>query len=112
MSKFCPECGEELLDNAKFCKNCGAQLPGSDGAADAVLQQTQNYTPPIAEENKHTIAVVLGYVFAILIPLIGLIIGIYLYTRKDSDSAKFHGKIIIGVAVVIWIISFLFMMSY
>ena len=23
MSKFCPSCGEELLDNAKFCKNCG-----------------------------------------------------------------------------------------
>ena len=112
MSKFCPECGEELLDNAKFCKNCGAQLPGSDGAADAVLQQPQqDYNPPIAEENKHTIAVVLGYVFAILIPLIGAIIGIYLVTRKDSDSANFHGKIIIGVAVVIWIISFLMMMN-
>jgi hypothetical protein len=72
--------------------------------------KTQTYTPPV-EENKHTLAVVLGYLFAILIPLIGFIFGIYLVTRKDSESATFHGKIVIAIAVVIWIISFILMSS-
>ena len=113
MSKFCPECGKELQDNAKFCKECGAKIPQVDNTVEnnAIQQPTQAYAPPAAE-NKHTAAVVLGYICAILIPLFGVIFAIYLLTRKDSDSAKFHGKIIIGVAVVIWIISFLFMMSY
>ena len=26
MSKFCPSCGEELVDSAKFCKSCGKNL--------------------------------------------------------------------------------------
>ena len=26
MSKFCKNCGEELVDSAKFCKNCGIHL--------------------------------------------------------------------------------------
>ena len=28
MSKFCPKCGEKLVDSARFCKNCGASLEG------------------------------------------------------------------------------------
>ena len=32
----------------------------------------------------------LGYIFAILIQIIGLIIGIYLVTRNDSDNARLH----------------------
>lgn len=26
MAKFCPSCGEKLVDSAKFCKNCGKTL--------------------------------------------------------------------------------------
>lgn len=26
MSKYCPSCGEELIDDAKFCKSCGENL--------------------------------------------------------------------------------------
>ena len=41
---------------------------------------------------------------AILIPLIGLIIGIYLLTR-DSSRAKKHGKFVLIVTVVVWTLS-------
>lgn len=58
-----------------------------------------------AEEKSHTLATVLGFLFAILIPIIGIIFGIYLMTRNDSENAKKYGIIIILVAVIIWGIS-------
>ena len=102
MSKFCPKCGEELVDNAKFCKNCGANLEGIPNP-----HQTTNdeYRVPVVEDD-HKIAVIAGYVLAILIPLFGFIVGIYLLTR-NSQNAKKHGKYVMIVAAVLWIISFL-----
>ena len=111
MSKFCPSCGEELVDNAKFCKNCGMNLETQETQQTSNVQQTtQTYEVPKVE-NDHKLAIIAGYVMAILIPIIGLIIGIYLMTRKDSEKAPFHGKLILGLAVVIWFISFLLMMN-
>lgn len=98
MTKYCPKCGMELVDEAKFCKSCGASLENFQRAFD------EDYVPP-AVENSHTLAIVLGYVFAILMPIIGVIFGVYLYTRKDSSRAKRHSKFIIILAVVVWILS-------
>lgn len=114
MSKFCPNCGEELLDNAKFCKNCGANLETNEQAQSATEEQTttnvqQSYQVEKVE-NDHKLAVIIGYVMAILIPIIGIIIGIYLVTRKDSESASKHGKYIIIVGAVVWFLSFMLMM--
>ena len=105
MSKFCPFCGEELVSEAKFCKNCGKDV---SSYTDVGENQTMNagYGLP-AEKNDHTAARVLGFIFAFLIPIIGLILGVYLVTRKDSEKANKHGKIIIAISVVIWIISFI-----
>ncbi len=108
MSKFCPSCGEELVDNAKFCKNCGMNLETNEQTTNtASAQQTTQRYEVQKVENDHKIAVILGYICAILIPLFGLIFGVYLVTRNDSDSAKMHGKIVIGIALVVWFISFL-----
>ena len=108
MSKFCPSCGEELKDDAKFCKNCGASIPTNEQTQTTGNMQ-QNY-PIETSGNDHTIAVILGYLFAILIPIIGIIIGIYLSTRNDSANAKKHGKCIIILAAIIWFISFMMVM--
>ena len=105
MSKFCPFCGEELVDSAKFCKNCGKNIEDYKNPDGDDMPKTQ-WTPP-AEEKSHTLALVLGILFSILIPLIGIIIGIYLYTRKDSSKAKRYGTIIIALGVVVWIGSML-----
>ena len=34
MSKFCPFCGEELVDEAKFCKNCGKDISNYTNISD------------------------------------------------------------------------------
>ena len=110
---FCPSCGAEKKEGSKFCHNCGYEFKevevgaNQDPSPNAQLNQSPN--PAVqTSENSHTISKVLGYIFAILIPLIGLIFGIYLWSR-DEENAKKHGKIIIGLSIFIWIISFLIM---
>ncbi|MEE3491333.1 MAG: zinc-ribbon domain-containing protein [Methanobrevibacter sp.] len=104
MSKFCPSCGEELVDNAKFCKNCGKNLENIENPQD--VNTSQSFQVPVVE-NDHKAAVIVGYVLAVLIPLFGFIVGIYLVTRKDSHNAKKHGKYVIIVAAIVWFISFM-----
>ena len=120
---FCPSCGAEKKEGSKFCHNCGYEFKevevgaNQDPSPNAQLNQSPN--PAVqTSENSHTISKVLGYIFAILIPLgyifailiplIGLIFGIYLWSRDEADAKK-HGKIIIGLSIFIWIISFLIM---
>lgn len=101
MSKFCPKCGEKLVDEAKFCKNCGASLEGIPNP-----QQNTNNNPVPVVENDHNLAIIVGYILAILTPLFGFIAAIYLLTR-NSANAKKHGKYIIIVALIVWFISFM-----
>jgi len=45
MTRFCPNCGNQMSDNAKFCMECGAKLEdytsGSAGITDNVIQRSQ-----------------------------------------------------------------------
>lgn len=88
-----------MVDDAKFCKSCGKNLANVAPSKPSSRPQSQS---------SHTLAIVLGYVFSVLIPLVGIIFAIYLFTRRDSSSARIHGTVIIIIAVVIWILGFLF----
>ena len=98
MSRYCPNCGEELVDDAKFCKSCGTNLENRQ-----TPPQKEEHTVPVVE-NDHKLAIIAGYILAILMPLIGLIISVYLLTR-NSENAKKHGKYIIVLSIIIWILS-------
>ena len=80
MVKYCPACGEELVDNANFCKNCGANLNSSAPRAKVPER-------PVSEKS-YTVHIIIAYILALLIPLFGLVMGAYLLTRNDSDDAK------------------------
>jgi uncharacterized membrane protein YvbJ len=110
MSKFCPFCGEELVDSAKFCKNCGKSIENYTNS-DGVDMPETHWTPPV-EEKSYTWALVIGILFSLFIPLIGIVIGIYVYTRKDSSKAKLYGTIIIALGVIVWIVSMLITFMY
>lgn len=98
MTKFCPKCGEELVDGANFCKKCGANTQS------ASPNPAPSFERPVVEK-EYKILKIIGYVCAVLIPLIGIIIGIFLATREGNASR--HGKFIIILGVIVWIISFL-----
>ena len=111
---FCPSCGAERKEGSKYCHNCGYDF-GNVGAevnlnSNTNTQATQNSIPNVQSENSYTFSKILGYLCAILIPLFGLIFGVYLYTRAE-DNAKKHGKIIIGLSIFIWAISALLIAS-
>lgn len=91
---YCPKCGTKNAENALFCENCGNSLSES----------IENKSPSTGKNKPSIILVVLGYIFAILGGLIGIVIGVYLYTRNNPDS-KFHGRNMIVIAVVIIILS-------
>lgn len=101
MSKFCPNCGEELVDTAKFCKNCGSDLKNTPGPETT----KNNFQVPVVEK-QHTIAIVIGYILALITPLFGIMVAIYLRTR-DSAKANKHGKYVLILSIVIWILSIL-----
>lgn len=99
MVKYCPSCGEELVDNANFCKNCGANLNSSAPRAKVPER-------PVSEKS-YAVHIIIAYILALLIPLFGLVMGAYLLTRNDSDDAKKHGKYAIIVSAAIMFLSFI-----
>lgn len=98
MTKFCPACGEKLVDNANFCKSCGANLNSSAPRAKTPERP--------AAERSYTLYIIVAYVLAILIPLVGLIFGAYLITRKDSGDARRHGTFALIISLAFMALSF------
>jgi hypothetical protein len=86
----CHNCGKENINNAEFCENCGSNLNST--------VKTEN------EKKPSGVLLVLGYLFAILGGLIGIIIGGYLFTRK-TPSAKSHGRNILVIACFMIVLS-------
>lgn len=131
---FCPSCGALKKEGSKFCHNCGYDFENvDDGAnqnvdsaaqlnqnadstvqlnqnADVNTQFNQNPSSGVQNQNSHTIAKVLGYICAIFMPLFGVIFGGYLYTREEADAKK-HGKYILILSAIIWVLSILAMNS-
>ena len=125
---FCSNCGKEIKEGTKFCPGCGVSI--TDETETTNNQQNNNFTiacskcgtlvpvgnivctncgSPLNPE-KHTAAIVIGYIGSIFLPIIGIIFGIYLLTRNNKDVHK-HGIIMIIIAIVIVIIYY-FYFSY
>lgn len=101
----CPLCGYQNPDEADFCVKCGTPLLFKNQ-----FEQAPTSVKPIVikrefgQESEHTpqptsrFIIAIGYLLAILGSIIGLIIAIYLITRKDP-AAKKHGYIQIAIIV-------------
>ena len=58
-------------------------------------------------ETIDKIIVIVGYLLAILIPILGLITGIVLYfVKKEDPFYQKHAKYIMILAVVVWVLGF------
>lgn len=123
---YCNNCGKEVKEGTKFCSGCGASLSDEEESANTRQNTVNSGTPcpkcgslipfgnvactncgSLLNPDKHTAAIVIGYICSIFIPIFGIIFGIYLLTRPNKDVHK-HGIIMIILAVAMIIIWWLF----
>ena len=112
----CPLCKYPNPDEADYCVKCGTplifktQFEEKPNTANPIIIQKEVHkdTPEYNEHKTSGLLIFLGYVFSILGGLIGLIIAIYLSTRKDPNARK-HGHIQLAIFVFyVLIIAILF----
>ena len=95
---FCPKCGAKNPVGAKFCQGCGGEmvLPNSNAinpqTSNQVTAEPVKYSKNLADEESHTLAIVLGYIFSLLGSVLGIIASVYLQ-RRDSPKAVLHGRV-------------------
>lgn len=97
----CPLCGYPNPDEADFCVKCGTplvfknQMKNNSVINPIVIERV---SPAEAPQQTSRILIFLGYVFSILGGVLGLIIAIYLSTRKDPVARK-HGHIQLAIFI-------------
>lgn len=100
----CPLCGYPNPDEADFCVKCGtpllfkSQFEGANNALNPIVikKEVSNNAAQIKQNRTPKWIIIAGYIFSILGGLLGLIIALYLVTRKDP-SAKKHGYIQLAI---------------
>lgn len=110
---FCKNCGKELKDGSAFCSGCGAAVNGSAPTQTAPPQGAQYSQQPAqpdqvpAANGENTIAII-GFVFAFLFSLVGLICSIIGYNNAKR-GAPYRGLALAGIiiSIVSMVISFI-----
>jgi hypothetical protein len=101
----CPLCGYPNPEEADFCVKCGtpllfkSQFEGNHTALNPIIIKKEvNFGNPAQSSttNWEKWIIIAGYIFSILGGLLGLIIAIYLVTRKDPNTRK-HGLIQLAI---------------
>ncbi len=89
-TKTCPQCAEHVQGAALVCRFCGHRFDEEHPAKNERID---------ASEREGTTLVPLGYLFAVLVPFVGLVLGIIAATRSALHPRK-HGPWIIAVATL------------
>ena len=99
----CPLCGYPNPDEADFCVKCGtpllfkSQFEGANNSIKPiVMKKSFGHESELSPQPTSKFLIYLGYILAILGSIIGLVIAVYLITRKDP-VAKRHGYIQIAI---------------
>ena len=102
---ICPLCGYPNPDEADFCVKCGTPLmfikspQNNTSIKPIIIKKTTSNNPSTSQQPGFMKwLIIFGYLFSILGGLIGLIIAIYLITRKDPNVRK-HGIIQLSIFV-------------
>lgn len=101
----CPLCGFKNPEEADYCVKCGTPLlfkkqfeqTSTRSFGPIVIEKHAAKPVPTASRQKTSQwLIIFGYIFSILGGLLGLIIAIYLSTRKDPNARK-HGHIQLAI---------------
>ncbi len=75
MGKFCPNCGNELLDGAAFCGKCGAAVNNANGTVNQTIINNNYSTPnPTIPERNIVLCILLSFLTCGLYGLYWLIV--------------------------------------
>lgn len=113
---ICPRCGKMNDGSLDFCIYCGTYFDDyneedsndnlffirsmtNDGRPGKKQVVRLNEMPDNLQKPKHRLAILLGYLFAILGGLIGFVFAIYLITRKDKNARR-HGLIQLVILLI------------
>ena len=103
----CPLCGFENPEEAEYCVKCGTPLifkpqfkenPNGNINQIIIKKEISGNTDELKEHTPNKWLIIFGYVFSIFGGILGLIIAIYLSTRKDPISRR-HGHVQLAIFV-------------
>lgn len=101
----CPLCGFPNPDEADYCVKCGtpllfkSQFEDTHNSIRPIVIQKETVSPQNYNIHRTSrLLIFLGYLLSILGSILGLIIAIYLITRKDPNAKK-HGYIQVAIIV-------------
>ena len=100
---FCPECGTENPDDARFCGNCRHQLKGNpDTEKNAGSEQVvEIVNPKEATSDLLKYGILAG---SLIIPFIGIIMGIIYIVQGETEDKKDVGKLWLIGGIVMMVI--------
>lgn len=91
---FCSKCGNEIDNEALICPKCGCATANMEAQKSTVSDVVSGETSTMA-----TCAIV----FAILIPIVGFILGIIGVVKYKTDAYKKRSIAAIILSSVLWI---------
>ena len=141
MSKnvFCSNCGEKVQEGMQFCGSCGAKVVevATEAVTETVTEPQTTPTPktetsgpaevgaptvigtPPTKEEKNKL--ILFMILSIIIPIVGIVLGIIKYNKKDKKSGQHYvmcglAGILFGITTgtipyVGWLVGLLFVAS-
>lgn len=105
---FCPKCGEDNPDDARFCGACGAtyETVRTETPSESVTKVVTSQAGSEIVSNALKYGILGG---SLLLPIIGIIMGLIYIFGEGSEDKKAVGKLWlfagIGLAVLYMIIS-------
>ena len=100
---FCQKCGKEIHSDAVVCIHCGCSV---NRGSSPLTQQT-----PRREVLESSSTANCALLFAFLVPIVGLILGIIGVNKYITPSYKSRSVSAIVISIVVWIISFVLLLS-
>lgn len=79
---FCPKCGKDIRDDSAFCPFCGVQVG--------------NFSTPTPKTN---VLAIVGFIFAFLMPVVGLICSIIGKNKVEECGGNGRGLATAGIVI-------------
>ena len=98
--KYCSKCGKQLFDEAVICPGCGCST-----APQAPVQQTYGTSYEETQRKESPSKATSAMVFAFLIPILGLILGIVGAATYRTPEYRKKSVAAIFVSIGVWILS-------